>query len=188
MNDHTCAHSRFAHFFTISPASAPLWLIVRLYLGYEWLMAGWEKAINPAWFGSGAGAAMNGFVQGALAKTSGLHPDVQMWYASFLQSAVLPHLVAWSNAITVGEIMVGLGLIVGLCTGTAAFFGFFMNLNFLLAGTVSTNPIMLVLALGVMSAPRVAGYWGLDRFAKPFLARMCPSSRCSCCERTPTVS
>ena len=53
-------------------------------------MAGWEKVTNPAWFGGDAGAAMQGFVQGALGKTTGLHPDVQMWYAAFLKGAVLP--------------------------------------------------------------------------------------------------
>ena len=177
MNDYTIKQSAFTHFFTENTASAPFWLIVRLYLGYEWLMAGYEKVINPAWFGSGAGAALNGFVQGAVGKTAGLHPDVQMWYASFLQSAVLPHLVVWSNAVTVGEIAIGLGLIVGLCTGVAAFFGFFMNLNFLLAGTVSINPIMMVLALGLMASRRVAGYWGLDRYARPFCDRMCNARR-----------
>ncbi len=168
--------------------SAPFWLIVRLYLGYEWFMAGYEKMMNPVWFGSGAGAALQGFVNGAVAKTvcaphiaaAACHPDVQMWYASFLQSTVLPHAVIWSNAITLGEIAVGLGLIVGLCTTTAAFFGFFMNLNFLLAGAVSTNPIMLVLALGLMTAHRVAGHWGLDRFVRPF----CNQWRESCRKTT----
>lgn len=157
--------------------SAPFWLIVRIYLGWQWLSAGYGKMLNPAWFGSSAGAALQGFVQGALTKTGGAHPDVQMWYASFLQSTVLPHLVLWSNAVTLGEIAIGLGLIVGLCTGVAAFFGFFMNLNFLLAGAVSTNPIMLVLALGIINAHRVAGYWGLDRFAMPLCKRMCGSRR-----------
>lgn len=127
--------------------------------------------MNPVWFGSDAGAAMNGFVQGALGKTEGLHPDVYMWYASFLKGAVLPNLVVWSNAISVGEVLVGLGLIVGLFTGVAAFFGFFMNLNFLLAGTVSVNPVMMLLALGVVLAHRVAGHWGLDRYAMPYLRR-----------------
>lgn len=179
MNTHTVQQSAFTNFFTANTASAPFWLVVRLYLGYEWLMAGWAKVTNPAWFGSDAGAAMQGFVQGAIAKTACApsvpaalcHPDVQMWYASFLQNAVLPFPVVWSNAIAVGELMVGLGLIVGLLTGVAAFFGFFMNLNFLLAGTVSTNPIMLVLALGIILARRVAGYWGLDRYARPYLHR-----------------
>ena len=171
MNTHTVEQSAFIHFFTANTMSAPFWLVVRLYLGYEWFMAGWEKVTNPAWFGSDAGAAMQGFVQGALGKTVGLHPDVQMWYASFLQSVVVPHLNAWSNAIAVGEVLVGLGLIVGLFTGVAAFFGFVMNMNFLLAGTVSVNPIWLLLAIGIMGARRVAGYWGLDRYVRPYFAR-----------------
>lgn len=161
--------SRLSHFLTANPASAPLWFVVRLYVGYEWLIAGWEKVINPVWFGSDAGAAMSGFIQGALAKTGGLHPDVQMWYASFLQSAVQPNLVAWSNAIAVGEVLVGLGLIFGAFTGIAAFFGLFMNLNFMLAGTVSINPILFTLSIGLCLAWRVAGYWGLDRYILPRL-------------------
>jgi len=159
--------------------SAPFWLAVRVYLGGQWLMAGYEKLINPAWFGSEAGAALGGFIQGALAKTSGLHPDVQGWYASFLQSVVLPHITVWSNAVTVGELLIGLGLIVGLCTFAAAFFGFFMNINFLLAGTVSVNPIWLLLALGIMLAHNVAGSWGLDRFARPYLHQKC----CASCKK-----
>lgn len=177
MNEYTIKQSRFAYFFTTSNASAPLWLIVRLYLGYTWVLAGYEKLLNPAWFGSGAGAALQGFVQNALTQTGGPHPAVQMWYATFLQNAVFPHLTLWSNAVTLGELAIGLGLIVGLFTGVAAFFGGFMNLNFLLAGAVSTNPIMLVLAIGIVLARRVAGYWGLDRFAKPYFNRMCRSSR-----------
>ncbi len=63
------------------------------------------------WFGTGAGAALNGFIQGAIIKTAcapnvaaaACHPDVQMWYASFLQSAVLSHIVVWSNFVVIGE-------------------------------------------------------------------------------------
>ncbi len=171
MNNNTVEQSAIAHFFTASTASAPLWFVVRLYLGYIWLMAGYEKIINPAWFGSDAGAALNGFIQGALGKTSGAHPDVQMWYAAFLKGAVLPYLVTWSNLVAIGEVLVGVGLIIGLFTGVSAFFGFFMNMNFMLAGTVSINPTLLVLALALILARRVAGYWGLDRYARPFLKR-----------------
>ncbi len=164
----TIQNSSFAaaRFFFSDTRSASFWLLVRLYIGWIWLSAGWEKASNPAWFGSDAGASINGFVLGALAKTTGAHPDVQGWYASFLMHVMLPHPMAWANAITLGEILVGLGLIVGLFTAAAAFFGFFMNMNFLLAGTVSVNPVMLLCAIGLMCAHRVAGYWGLDRFAK----------------------
>jgi thiosulfate dehydrogenase (quinone) large subunit len=177
MNNYTVSQSAFTHFFTADTRSAPLWFIVRLYLGWQWLSAGWDKVLNPMWFGSSAGAALNGFVQGALGKTTGAHPDVQMWYASFLQSAVSSHVVLWSNFVAIGEVLVGLGLIVGLFTGAAAFFGFFMNLNYLLSGTVSMNPIWLVLAVGLMLSSRVSGYWGLDRYVQPFLRRKLRSQR-----------
>lgn len=94
-----------------------------------------------------------------------------MWYASFLQNTVSPNATAWANAVTLGELAIGLGLIVGLATSTAAFFAFFMTLNFMLAGAVLTNPILLLLAISLMLAHRVAGYWGLDRYARPYLRR-----------------
>lgn len=141
-----------------------LWLVVRLYLGYEWIIAGYEKVINPVWVGPKAGVAITGFVNGALGKTVGEHPDVSMWYAWFLKHAVLPHASYWSHAIAYGEVLVGAGLILGGLTFLAAFFGFFMNLNYLLAGTVSSNPTMLVLALLIMLANRVAGYIGIDYY------------------------
>ena len=173
---YTIEQSALAHSLFTSKKSAPLWFLVRLYLGYEFLIAGWAKVASPAWFGSEAGAALQGFVQGALSKTVGAHPDVYQWYASFLQSAVLPNVMVWSNAVVVGEILIGLGLIVGLCTRTAAFFAFFMAFNFLLAGTVSVNPTLIMLALGIMLAHRVAGHWGLDRNAQPYCKKLCPRS------------
>src|SRR3989344_5879202 len=177
---YTLRQSWFPHFFFTSRESAPFWFVVRLYVGYEWLIAGVDKVMNPVWFGSGAGGAIKGFVAGALSKTTGAHPDVQMWYASFLKDAVLPYPVAWSNAIAVGEVLVGIGLIVGAVVGVAAFFGALMNLNFMLAGTVSINPILFTLSIGLILAWRVAGYWGIDKYVLPHmrtsLGRRGPSS------------
>lgn len=163
--------SPFSYFFTADTRSAPLWLIARLYLGWQWLEAGWGKLQNPAWVGENAGQALTGFVQGALSKTGGAHPDVQGWYASFLQSVVLPHVVPWSYMVAWGEVLVGAALIVGFLVGISAFFGVFMNLNFMLAGSVSVNPIMYTIGIGIIVAWRVAGYWGADRFVLPLLHR-----------------
>ncbi len=145
-----------------NPKFAWLWLVVRLYVGYEWLYAGYEKIINPVWVGGKSGVAIGGFVTGALAKTAGEHPDVSSWYAWFLSHVVLPNAVVWSYAISFGELLVGLGLILGVLTCVAAFFGFFMNLNYLFAGTVSTNPQLLVLALLIMLAHKISGNIGLQ--------------------------
>lgn len=146
-----------------------LWLVLRVYAGYEWLHAGIGKIGNPAWTGSNAGAALSGFVSGALEKTGGAHPDVQGWYGWFLQHIVLPNASTWSYVVAFGEVLVGIALILGLFTGIAAFFGSFMNMNYLLAGTVSSNPILLFIAIFLVLAWRVAGWWGLDRWVLPAL-------------------
>ena len=150
---------------------APLWTIIRLYLGYEWLIAGWGKLTNPAgvWVGDKAGAAITGFLNGALSKTSGEYPDVQGFYSWFIHNIALPNAAVLSYIVTFGELLVGIALILGLLTGIAAFFGGFMNANFLLAGTVSVNPVLFVLATLLVLAWRVSGLWGLDRFGLPWL-------------------
>ncbi len=144
-----------------------LWLIVRLYVGWQWLEAGWSKLHSAAWIGSKAGTGLAGFIQGALAKTGGAHPDVQGWYGWFLRTAVLPHATTWGYVVAIGEFLVGVSLILGLFTAVGAFFGAFMNLNYLLAGAVSTNPILLVLGALLFLAWKTAGWWGLDRWALP---------------------
>ncbi|MEJ2748523.1 MAG: DoxX family membrane protein [Anaerolineae bacterium] len=146
-----------------------LWLILRLYVGWEWVNAGWGKLHNAAWTGSKAGTALTGFVNGALSKTTGAHPDVQGWYAWFLQHVVLAHTTLWSYMVSWGEFLVGVALILGLFTGIAAFFGSFMNANYLLAGAVSTNPILFAIATWLVLAWKIAGWWGLDRWVLPAL-------------------
>lgn len=160
-----------------------LWLIVRLYVGYEWLTAGWEKltghsiafgefgkAVGSPWVFSGHdGAAMAGFAKNALTLASGAHPSVQGWYAWFLQNMVIPSAPTFAYLVTFGELAVGLGLIVGCLTGIAAFFGLFMNLNFMLAGAVSINPILGVLSIFLVLAWRVAGFYGVDSYLLPLL-------------------
>jgi thiosulfate dehydrogenase (quinone) large subunit len=148
---------------------SPLWLIIRVYAGYQWLVAGYDKVISPAWTGDQAGTSIVGFAQGALKLTTGAHPSVPVWYAWFLSTMVLPYSVTWSWLITLGELAVGIGLILGLFTGVAAFFGGLMNANYLLAGTVSINPLLFILATWLVLGWRVAGYLGLDYFVLPMV-------------------
>jgi len=175
---HESENERFVTHLTEPPVARALfaeirwawiWLILRLYVGYEWLHAGWEKLNSSAWVGSSAGTALSGFAHGALNKTGGAHPDVQSWYASFLRHVVLPNADIFSHMVAFGETLVGIALILGLFTGIAAFFGSFMNMNYLLAGSVSTNPILFIIATWLVLAWRTAGWWGLDRWILPML-------------------
>mgnify|MGYP003393135332 CR=1 FL=1 len=158
----------FSRFIFADTRMAFLWLVIRLYVGWEWLHAGWGKFNSPLWIGDQAGTAIHGFFKGAIAKAAGDHPAVQGWYATLLQYADA-HAVIFSYIITFGELAVGVALILGIFTGIAAFFGGFMNMNFLLAGTTSINPILGFLQLLLILAWRVAGWWGLDRYVLPLL-------------------
>jgi len=176
-----------ARFLFADTRMAWVWLIVRLYVGWQWLVAGTEKlfgynidpfsgsnfgtgSLSSSWiFTSHPGAGLSGFVNGAIAQTAGAHPAVQGWYAWFLQTFVQPITPFWAYVVTFGEVAVGLGLIFGVLTGIAAFFGVFMNMNFMLAGAVSINPIIGGLAIFLILAWRIAGYYGVDRWLLPLL-------------------
>jgi thiosulfate dehydrogenase [quinone] large subunit len=174
-----------ARFLFADTRMAWFWLIVRLYVGYQWLVAGVDKLfgyniqigsgfgtgdISKSWiFTSHLGAQLTGFAQGGIAQATGPYPAVQGWYAWFLQNVVIPWAGFWSFLVTFGEIAVGIGLIIGMLTGIAAFFGVFMNMNFMLAGAVSINPIIGGLAILLILAWRVAGYYGVDRWLLPLM-------------------
>lgn len=173
-----------ARFFFADVRMSWLWLLVRLYAGYEWLTAGWEKLTGRsiafdsfgqpvkggAWVFTGHdGAPIVGFVNGALAQTTGGHPAVQGWYATFLKTVVLPNAATFAYVVTFGEVLVGMALILGFLTGIAALFGVFMNMNYLLAGAVSTNPILGLLGILLVLAWRIAGFLGLDHWLLPAL-------------------
>lgn len=149
------------------PLAAWLWLPIRVWLGWQWLTAGWEKMINPAWMQSGA--ALKGFLAGAVSATGAHGPVIHYtWYSSFLNVLISSGSYVWmSKLVSVGETLVGIALILGAFTGFAAFFGAFMNFNYLMAGTVSVNPMFLVLAVALLLAWKVSGYIGVDYFLVP---------------------
>lgn len=155
------------HFLFADTRMAPVWLILRLWLGYQWLQAAWGKWTEGGWVGKGAGGAVEGFAQGAIAQTTGEHPQVTGWYADFLENVVVPNAAVFSYLVIFGETLVGIALILGAFTGIAAFFGVFMNASFLFAGTAGANPRMAIVGILIVLAWRVAGWWGLDRWLLP---------------------
>lgn len=160
---------KVSHMLFADTRVSRIWLLLRIYVGWSWLMAGWEKVTNSAWIGVHAGSAIQGFLNGALQKTAGANPDVSSWYASFIQNIALHHTVFLSYLVTFGELAVGIALILGIFTGIAAFFGIVMNFNYLFAGTVSINPLLLLIELFLILAWRNAGWIGLDRYIMPWL-------------------
>lgn len=142
-----------------------LWLILRLYLGYEWFNAGYHKLGNPAW--TQTGAALKGFWTNAVV-TSPKPPISFDWYRAFIQYLLNTGAYSWfSKLVVFGEMVIGILLILGAFTGIAAFLGGFMNFNFMMAGSASTNPLLFTISILLILAWKVAGYYGLDRWLLP---------------------
>ena len=163
-----------ARFLFSDTRMAPVWLIVRLYVGWAWLDSGLRKVQD-------AGANTNYIYDGkgivafwqrvASVPNAPAKPAITYdWYRAFIQWLIDVHAEGvMGKVIAFGETAVGLGLIFGAFTGIAAVAGAFMNLNYMLAGTASTNPVLLLLGFLLVLAWKTAGYFGLDRFLLPLV-------------------
>ncbi len=156
---------RWARFLFASTTAAWLWLIVRLYIVSVYLPAGWEKITSGKWL-FGDGSPIMGLLNGAISD-----PGTPTWYASFLQNFVVPNASIFATLVALGEFAVGVGLLVGLLTGIAAFFMVFMSANYVLSGVLGSNPVLIVLGLFLVVAWRNAGWIGLDRWFIPLTHR-----------------
>jgi len=129
-----------------------------------WLEAGWHKLTG----GFDAAGFLNRAVENPVAdKATGaaIYPT----YTAFIEHFALPNVKLINFLIPVGEFLIGLGLILGALTTAAAFFGLMLNFLFLFAGTVSTNPWMVLLGALIFIAGANAGAFGLDRWLMPAL-------------------
>jgi thiosulfate dehydrogenase (quinone) large subunit len=151
-----------------SRQASVVWLVVRLWLGYQWLNAGYQKIWGAEhsffWFGNGAGVkgfATAGVVGSAAGKGSGASYG---WWAAFLHNFVIPNASWIAKLVSLGELLVGVALILGLLTGAAAAIGLLLNLTYMFTGSAGVNPMFAILGVLLVLAWRNAGWIGLDRF------------------------
>lgn len=158
--------------------AAPLWLLVRLYLGWQWLHAGWEKVTGDGWV-NGGGAALESFWARIVVVPEAGRPAITYgWYRDFIEYMLDARWFTWfAPLVAYGEVLVGIGLIVGAFTAIAALFGATLNFNFMLAGSASTNPVLFILAILIILAWKVAGHIGIDRWLLPALGTPWSSAR-----------
>lgn len=157
----TAATGRRLHFGGVDENGALAYVAMRLFVGLAFLHAGWEKLTGPAgWVGDGQGDSIKGFLSGVGPNSVGEHPASPLWFADLTDKVFLSHVDILSYLIVFGELAVGLGLILGIMTKTAAFFGVTMNLVFLFAGSTGggSNPEMLVAGMILVLAAGAGVY------------------------------
>jgi len=167
--DVTIPDPPFAHILFSTTRLAWLWAIVRIYLGYEWFTAGLHKVQDPAWVNGGT--ALQGFWTRAITiPEKGRPPIAYDWYRDFIAWMLNNEWYTWfAPLIAYGELLVGIALILGAFVGISAFFGALLNWNFIMAGAASTNAVLFTLAVVLMLAWKVAGWYGVDRFLLPLV-------------------
>jgi thiosulfate dehydrogenase [quinone] large subunit len=182
-----------------------VWLVARLWVGWEWFVAGWAKVFggeltwrvwdwgngtysltgsaNIGWIRSGAvtaadgtsqtmavGDAVKGYATGAIQASQGAHPDVAFsWYVRFLEWVRDTGHTFIGPVVAVGELVIGIALILGAFVGVAAALGALLNFSYMFAGTAGVNPAMVLLSVLLILAWRNAGWIGLDRMLLPRL-------------------
>jgi thiosulfate dehydrogenase (quinone) large subunit len=155
----------FANILRENKIAAGILAVIRIWLGYNWMTAGYHKLAD--------GFDASGFLKGAIANPV-MGPDgapVYSWYVNFLESFALPNIELFNFIVPLGEFLVGLGLLLGCLTTAAMFFGLVMNFSFFLAGTVSHNPTDIFFGAIILFAGYNAGRYGLDRWVVPFLSK-----------------
>jgi thiosulfate dehydrogenase (quinone) large subunit len=156
-----------------SRQASVLWLLVRLWLGWQWFSAGWDKLTGAGynnWFTHAAG--LQGFIAAAntsydnRAKAFG-HPEVNYaWYLHILNSMDV-HAQVFSQVVTISELAVGIGLLLGCLTGLAAAGGVALNIMYITGGSAGPNGLFILAGVLLILAWRVAGYLGVDFFLLP---------------------
>lgn len=167
----------FARFLFGDIRMAIVWLVLRIWVGYKWVDAGIHKIDNPAWVETGA--ALKGFWTGAVQVPVDGRPPISFeWYRTFIQYLLDIEAYTWfGKLIAYGEVIIGVALILGLFTGIAAFFGGFMNWNFIMAGSASVNGMLFFASVLLILAWKIAGYIGLDYFLLPYLGTPWPGKK-----------
>ena len=158
-----------AQFLFSDTRMAVVWLVIRVLLGWEWLDSGLSKLGNPEWMQTGE-ALRDFWIRAVQIPESGNPPIRFDWYRNFIQGMIDAGSYTWfAKLVAIGEFTVGVLLIIGAFVGVAAFFGAFMNFNYIMAGSASSNGLFGFGAVLLILAWKTAGYIGLDRFILPKL-------------------
>ena len=99
------------------------------------------------------------------------------WYKHFLENTVLPHAPLFATLQAHGEVVVGIGLMLGLLTGLTAAIGLFLALNYGLATQWMTFGqqgfhVLLVTSMILFLWTRAGRVWGLDRWLVKLAGRV----------------
>lgn len=125
----------------------PAWvLFIRLFIGLGWLRVTTEKLIEPAWRD---GTEITAFIEGFSLWTIG-------WYRPVVDNLVAPNTMVILVILIAAQFFAAFTLLSGRLLAYGIGVGIFMNLNFLVAGSVDPN-VFYLLSQGAVA------FWLVER-------------------------
>ncbi|MGD6773760.1 DoxX family membrane protein [Staphylococcus simulans] len=106
--------------------------LIRIIAGGYILAQGWEKLTG-------------GFKIEPLIPVVIKNEDSPVWFKLFFEHIVAHSASVFNVIVPLGEIAIGLGLILGILSHIASFFGAFVMLNYILSDMIFTYPVQLAL-------------------------------------------
>lgn len=122
---------------------AVILLPLRLFIGLGWLRSSVEKLSDPEWY---SGVALHHFFFERIADGDVAFP----FYQLLMEGPFSAHAPLLSKLIMVGEFYCGVAILVGLFARPALLAGLFMNLNFILAGSINPSAFYIVIQLTLL--------------------------------------
>lgn len=155
------------HMTKVTPT---FWLtILRLYIGYKWLMEGITK-YNDGWF---EWVMLAGSAGGTDATTGAsvmqlVSDHTPAFYAWFVDNLIVPNAMLFQKVVVITEIGLGLAFITGTFVFLAALVSIVMNLNFLIS-TGLNDLWYLVVSIAMLGG--VGRTFGVDHYLLPYLSK-----------------
>jgi thiosulfate dehydrogenase [quinone] large subunit len=115
-------------------SAATVVLPLRLFLALAFIAAGLDKLTDPEFLDTKAG----GYIENQLSAFATTSP-----LGGFLTDVAVPNATLFGAMVLAGELLIGLGTLVGLFSRVAAFFGLLLTLNLWLVATWAVTPFYL---------------------------------------------
>ena len=132
---------------------------LRVFIGIGWIRASLEKVLMAGWYD---GSALREFFHTQLADGAVRFP----FYASLLQGVFAEYALILGWIIMVGQLLVGLSILTGSLTNFGLLWGLFMNINFILAGSVNPSTFYVVIQVALLFTHAGAILGGDSFFAR----------------------
>ncbi len=119
------------------------WWPLRLFIAVGWLRAFAEKAVSSEWHD---GSKLSAFLETHFA--TAVFPG----YAQLMHHSFLPNAALWAWTVMIGQLLVGLSLLLGWYGRVGLMAGLFMNFNFVAAGEPNPSAFYLAMQMALLAA------------------------------------